>query len=123
MFRCDNRSKSSHGRFRFMRNGTFGIRRFRMQVTTATTATIRSLLHSTVLRRQRGEDQEEQRVGGCVQSEIEKAVDQNGEAASQRAGGHTATKLVVRLAAREALAKKNHDEGQAERAADYSAIG
>ena len=58
-----------------------------------------------------------------MQSEIEKAVDQNGEAASQRAGGHAATELVVRLAAREALAKKNHDEGQAERAADDSAIG
>jgi len=86
-------------------------------------ATTRSLLHSTILRGQRGEDQKEQCVSGRVQSEIEKAVDQNGEAAGQRSGSHTTSELVVSFAAGKALAKKNHDEGQAEYAADYSTVG
>src|SRR2546426_7946029 len=88
--------------------------RGRTRAMTATAVMIRPLLHSTILRGQCGEDQKEQRVSGGVQSEIEKAVDQNGEAAGQRAGSHSATKLVVSFAAGKALAEENHDEGQAE---------
>src|SRR2546423_1761648 len=89
----------------------------------ATPATMRFLLHPIILRGQRGEDQKEQRVSGRVQREIENAVDQNGKAAGYRAGRHAATKLIVTLTAREALAKQNHNEGQAEDTADNSAIG
>ncbi len=90
---------------------------------TATTATVRFLLDPTILRGQRGEDQKEQSVSGRVQSEIEKAVDQNSEAAGQRASRHATSELVFRFAAGKALAEKNQDKGQAECAADYSAIG
>src|SRR5437879_6271001 len=83
---------------------------------------IGSLLHSTILGGQRGEDQKEQRVSGRVQSEIEKAVDQNSEAAGQRTGRHATSELVVSFAAGKALAEENHDKGQAERPADYSAV-
>src|SRR5436190_23556060 len=88
----------------------------------ATPAMIRSLLHSTILRGQRGEDQKEQRVCGRVQSEIEKAVDQNSEAAGQRASRHATSELVVSFAAVKALAEENHDKGQSERPAHYSAV-
>ena len=89
----------------------------------ATPATMKFLLHSTILRGQRGEDQKEQSVSGRVQREIEKAMNENSEAAGQGTGRHAATKPVVSLTAGEALAEENHDEGQAEYAADYSAIG
>ena len=57
-----------------------------------------------------------------MQSEIEKAVHQDGKAAGQRSSCHAASEFVVRLTPGKAFAKQNHEETQSQQAGYDAAV-
>src|SRR5437879_6146938 len=82
-----------------------------------------TLIYATVLRGQRGQNQEQQSVRGGVQSKVEKAVDQHSETPSQSSRRHAPPELVVRFAPRESLAKEHYQKTQSQKAPYDASVG
>lgn len=71
---------------------------------------------------QRRQGQEELRIGGDLQIEINEAVDGDGEAAGQRPQHDRAPPAMMRLRRDKSPCKKNHHEGKGDEAADHAAV-
>src|SRR5437868_7693655 len=81
------------------------------------------LLDATAGGGERGEQEEEERVGGRVEREVEEAVDEHARAARERAERDAPPEAVVRLDAPHALAEEDDEEGEAEQGPDDPGVG
>ena len=72
-----------------------------------------SRIYAGVLRGHRRHDEKEQRIGGSVQCEIKKTMNEHSKASGQRAGRYPSPEFIVRLPSCETLAKENNDKRKA----------